>query len=368
MVGSTSCRRGDSQEYLGSYAHTVALWKAARYRSQTVSVIAGRVPLLLAALAVGAGVVVQSMARGEPLVRVLVHAAFLGSMAPAFVGVAQSFQENLRNARRLRAMDALLAVRPDPRKSGIVPHEPVSRIEVRDIGFAYDSRDRLAPALSGLSFAWGRGELLAVAGPNGCGKSTCLYAILGIARPQTGDVWIDGVPTSRMDLDAWRRLVAYLPQRPYLPPRATVRACLRFLEPVASEGRLRDALSGVGLGHIDLDTSVDVLSVGQRQRVGVARLLCSDRPVVLLDEPDSGLDPAGLALVAELLRGLVRERMVLVAAHSRELLDAADRVVVLEEGRVVAERRPDRAHSTDPIPRFAMEGDGGHREGGAGVI
>jgi ATP-binding cassette subfamily C protein CydCD len=191
----------------------------------------------------------------------------------------------------------------------------------------------------GLSFGWSRNELVALAGPNGSGKSTCLHAILGTVRPRVGGVWIDGLPLESIDVERWRRLASYLPQRPYLPPRVTIRTCLGFLDSSVSDARMEREMAHVGLSHVDLDARVDALSVGQRQRVGLARVLCSDRPVVLLDEPDAGLDPAGLALVTQICRDLARDRLVLVAAHSREMLAAADRVIILDEGRVISDRQ-----------------------------
>jgi ABC-type multidrug transport system ATPase subunit len=337
---------GQSRAFRIAYADTVRLWKAARFRSELVATFAGRVPLLVTAGAVGAGVVLQSMTRGEPFGRILVDAAFLGSMAPAFVGLAQGAQGLLRNAPRLRAMDALLAVPPEALGEGAAPCTPISRIELRDVHVSYRSRvGRERRALSGLSFGCSMNELVALAGPNGSGKSTCLHAILGTARLQGGGIWIDGLPLERIDLEMWRRLVAYLPQRPYLPPRVTNRACLGFLDSGVSDARMQREMARVGLSHLDLDARVDALSVGQRQRVGIARVLCSDRPVVLLDEPDAGLDSAGLALITRICRELARDRLVLVAAHSPELLAAADRVVVLDDGRVISDQQ---LHETAP--------------------
>jgi ATP-binding cassette subfamily C protein CydCD len=326
---------GRTEAYSTSYRETVSAWKSARFRAELVATLAGRLPLLLTALAVGAGVVSQSMARGEPIGQMLANAALLASMAPAFVGLAQGIQDLVRHTPKMRALEAMLAVDPIEPREFKAFDDPVSSVELRDVRYSYSQhRGEAREALRGVSFVWGRGELVALAGPNGSGKSTCLHAILGTARPQAGGVWIGGVPLADIDLEIWRSRIAYLPQRPYLPPRITTRSTLRFLDPQVPEDRLTHAMSRVGLGHLELDFSADALSVGQRQRVGIARLLCSDRPIVLLDEPDAGLDSAGLALVAEICREMAETRMVLVAAHSEELLKAADRVIVLEDGRV----------------------------------
>jgi ABC-type transport system involved in cytochrome bd biosynthesis fused ATPase/permease subunit len=338
---------GRTEAYITAYAGTVRSWKSERFRSELVATLAGRLPLLTTALAVAAGVIVQSMAHGESLGHALVMAALLASMAPAFVGLAQGIQDLIRHAPRLQKMDAMLAVARICPREGKAFEEPVSRVELRDVRFSYSPRGIAArEALRGVSFAWNKGQLVALAGPNGSGKSTCLHAILATARPQVGEVVIDGVSLAELDVERWRRQVCFLPQRPYLPPRTSVRACLRFLEPDASDARMSEAMGRVGLPNVNLDASVDALSVGQRQRIGIARALCSDRPVVLLDEPDAGLDFAGLGLVAGLCRELACTRMVLVAAHSQELLAAADRVILLEQGRVTSDQ-----HREPPIRR-----------------
>ena len=91
-------------------------------------------------------------------------------------------------------------------------------------------------------------------------------------------------------------------------------------------------------GSAPLDVRVDSLSIGERQRVALARLLCRDASLFLLDEPDANLDRAGIVLVAELIRELAGRGMVAFAAHTPELLEIADRVVVLKDGRVVESR------------------------------
>ncbi len=152
-----------------------------------------------------------------------------------------------------------------------------------------------------------------------------------------------------MDIDAWRRTTLYLPQRPYLLPRRTVRAAMLFPVSDFDDDALRRALTRVRLWERlatfpgdPLDVPTDTLSAGERQRLALARLLCRDADVYLLDEPDANLDAEGVALVAELLRELARKgKIVVVAAHTPEVIAAADRVVHLEGGRVTSidERR-----------------------------
>jgi ABC-type transport system involved in cytochrome bd biosynthesis fused ATPase/permease subunit len=166
-----------------------------------------------------------------------------------------------------------------------------------------------------------------------------------------------------LDADAWRRTVAFLPQRPYLPPRSDVRAAVRFLVPDAADDAILQALDRVGLlsllgrgGGDPLAVRIGALSVGQRQREGVARLLCQPASLLLLDEPDANLDRAGIATMARLVRELAEDKRVALVAHHGDLLEAADRILVLDEGRLTGdETRPARAARSragaGPLPR-----------------
>jgi ABC-type transport system involved in cytochrome bd biosynthesis fused ATPase/permease subunit len=154
-------------------------------------------------------------------------------------------------------------------------------------------------------------------------------------------VRIDGRDLFDFDLAAWRRTAAYLPQRPYLPERATVREAVRLIARSAADDAIRAALERVDLwaalaAHSDapLDVKVATLSMGQKQRLALARTLAQDGRVVVLDEPDANLDAAGIDLVASLVRALASEgRSVVVAAHTDRLVAAADDVVDLGPSR-----------------------------------
>ncbi len=138
-----------------------------------------------------------------------------------------------------------------------------------------------------------------------------------------------------------------------------MRRAIRWLAPEADDAHILAALERVGVapslrraGGDPLEVRVDALSMGQRQRVALARLLCRDADLVILDEPDANLDRAGILLVAGILRELARDRTVVFAAHTPELLDVAERTVTLDGGRVVVERAP-----VVPAPRVQRVGD-----------
>jgi ATP-binding cassette subfamily C protein CydCD len=221
-----------------------------------------------------------------------------------------------------------------------------------EVSFSYEGAQE--PALTGVELEWRPGEVLALAGLNGSGKSTCLRVLLRLGSLKGGVVRVGGASLAELGADEWRTKVAFLPQRPYIPARASVRAAVAwpFQTIPPSDERILKALDRVGLlptlratEDKPLEVRVDTLSVGQRQRVALARLLCRDASVFLLDEPDANLDRAGIALVESLLRELAQQGMVAFAAHTPELVVVADHVLALEKGRVVSEPTSSRRRS-----------------------
>ncbi len=216
------------------------------------------------------------------------------------------------------------------------------RIEIRDLNVV--ARDGLAPA--GLSAAARPGAVTVFTGPNGSGKSTALQAILGLTTPESGSVTVDGVPVGELDPEWWWRHIAWLPQRPVLLP-GTLRENLELFgarpEPVApgparvmSDLEAACAATGFDTVLADLphgwDTAVGPaglgLSLGQRQRLALTRVLAADRPILLLDEPTAHLDEATEATVLTALSTRARAgATVVVIAHRPTLLAIADHVV-----------------------------------------
>ncbi len=314
-------------------------WASTRVASSTV--ISGRLPMLAAALAVVVLVSVTSRSLTS-LGVALPDLALFACVTPAFGGVAQGAYALVR-AEHWMGLVAQI-VRLPKRSSGgsrLPPAMPVT-VAFEQLSFAYDGVG-LRTVLSGVDLEWGRGRILALAGTNGSGKSTCLRLILGLAQPSAGSVRVDGVSLQELDMETWRGGMAFLPQRAYMPPFADVRAAIRFLAPAASDDDILRALERVGLlgslrrvGGDPLAIAIETLSVGERQRVAIARLLCREAAAYLLDEPDANLDREGIAMCARLVRELAGRAMVAFAAHTPELLEVADQVVTLDGGRVVA--------------------------------
>ena len=209
-------------------------------------------------------------------------------------------------------------------------------------------RGRGAPALDGFSLTVEAGEHVALVGPSGSGKSTAVGLFLGFVRPSAGRVVVSGHDLSASDVVAWRRRLAWVPQRPHLL-HGSLEDNLRIADPDASGELLARAIELVGLSHVvlglpdGLATPVGEggvsLSAGERQRLALARAIIRDREVVLLDEPIAHLDAHAETVLAETLGPWLESKTVLVAAHRPELVARLDRVVHLcaaaepEDGR-----------------------------------
>ncbi|GAA4694941.1 thiol reductant ABC exporter subunit CydD [Phytohabitans rumicis] len=199
-------------------------------------------------------------------------------------------------------------------------------------------------ALRDLSLTVNAGERVALVGPSGAGKSTVLALLLGFVVPNTGHVRVNGVDLATLDLDEWRRKIAWVPQRPHLFA-ASLADNIRLGAPDASDEALRLAVKAAALDEVvdalpdGLDTVLGErghgLSSGQRQRVALARAFLRDAPILLLDEPTARLDGASEAAVLEATRRLMAGRTAIVVAHRPALLAEADRVIRVTAGAAV---------------------------------
>ena len=222
---------------------------------------------------------------------------------------------------------------PDPRRA------PVA---VEGVAFAHPGR---APVLEDAWLALEPGETVALVGQSGSGKTTLVSLLLRLADPDAGRVACAGLDLREVDPRAWRRQIAWVPQRPTIFA-ATVADNIRLANPGASDARVREAARRAGaLEFVEslaggLDARVGEggrrLSAGQARRLALARAFLGDAPLVVLDEPTAHLDAESAALVEAALVRLLDGRTALLAVHRPALARRADRVVELRDGRIEA--------------------------------
>ncbi len=215
-------------------------------------------------------------------------------------------------------------------------------VELEDVTFRHPGADR--PALDGVSLRVAPGETVALVGPSGAGKTTLARMVLRLHDPDAGVVRLDGRDVRELTLASLRENLAVLMQET-LVLQASARDNIALGRPSATEAEIRDAARAAGADEFlaalpqGYDTALDArgrnLSGGQRQRVAIARALVRDAPVLILDEPSTGLDELSLQRLAEPLRRLMEGRATIVISHDLLTVRDADRIVVLDAGRVV---------------------------------
>jgi ABC-type transport system involved in cytochrome bd biosynthesis fused ATPase/permease subunit len=215
-----------------------------------------------------------------------------------------------------------------------------AKAEIRFEAATFSYPGASQPAVCDRSFALPRGASMTIVGKNGAGKTTLVYLLLGILEAERGRVTVGGIAV-RGDRAIWRRRVAYLSQRPFELRDGTVAENMRALEPELTDADLRRGLERIGLwsklrSRVESDAAVlaipyAALSRGESRRVLLARTLLRDADLLVLDEPETNLDPASVAELAALLREEAKRRRVVAVVHDPQLIGWADLHLVLGE-------------------------------------
>jgi ATP-binding cassette, subfamily B, bacterial len=240
--------------------------------------------------------------------------------------------------------------------------QPVGRVGVitfDDVGFAYQPG---RPVLHGLSFEAQRGEVIGIVGPSGAGKSTLVQLLLRLRQPSTGRVLADGRDLQGLALTGWYQRVSFVPQEPRLFS-GSVGDNIRFFRDVTANDIVRaaklanihDEIRSWSSGYATpVGEHGGELSLGQRQRLCIARSLVGDPDILVLDEPTSSLDPRSEALVREALATLTPRVTVFIIAHRLSTLDTCDRIMVLQDGRLQGFDEPRHLEHSSPFYREAL--------------
>ncbi|PWE32188.1 ABC transporter [Maritimibacter sp. 55A14] len=284
------------------------------------------------------------MSPGE-LVQFVIYAVMV---AGGVAALSEIWGELQRAAGATERLAELLRVRDsvrDPEAPRALPTPVAGAIAFEDVTFHYPSRPD-APALHGISLTVAPGETVALVGPSGAGKTTIIQLLLRFYDPVSGRVTLDGTDLRDVTRDTFRRHMALVPQDPVIFA-ASARENIRFGRPDASDAEVEEAARAAA-AHDFLTTLPEgydsyvgergvMLSGGQKQRIAIARAILRDAPVLLLDEATSALDAESERAVQNAVERLARERTTLIVAHRLATVKKADRIVVFDQGRIVAE-------------------------------
>ncbi|MEE9387006.1 MAG: ABC transporter transmembrane domain-containing protein [Paracoccaceae bacterium] len=300
--------------------------------------------LWIGAKDVGAG----NMSVGE-LVQFLIYAIMVAGSVAALSEIWGELQRAAGATERLvellNAQDTVF----DGNENTAISHPAKGAIGFDDVTFHYPARPGQA-AISGVSFKVNPGETIALVGPSGAGKSTIIQLLLRFYDPDSGQITIDGIALGDLKRADFRREIALVPQDAVIFA-ASARENIRFGRPDATDDDVEQAamaaaahefLSALPDGY---DTYVGergvMLSGGQKQRIAIARAILRDAPILLLDEATSALDAESELAVQNAVDQLAANRTTIIVAHRLATVKKADRILVFEDGQIVAEGKHD---------------------------
>ncbi|MDO8978557.1 MAG: ABC transporter ATP-binding protein/permease [Afipia sp.] len=298
---------------------------------------------VVAILWIGSHDVLTHQITAGTLGQFILYAAFA---AGALGELSQVWGEISQASGASERLFEILRIKPDiaaPASPRALPVPPRGDVVFDNVRFSYPTRpDHLA--VDGVSFAVKAGEKVAVVGPSGAGKSTLFHLLLRFYDPASGVISVDGVPVREADPSAVRSRIALVPQDSAVFA-TSARENIRFGRPDASDAEVARAAD---LAHatefitrlpLGFDTQLGergvTLSGGQRQRIAIARAILRDAPLLLLDEATSSLDAESETLVQTALEELMSHRTTLVIAHRLATVLSCDRILVMENGRIV---------------------------------
>jgi len=289
----------------------------------------------------------RDVSAGDMTVGMLVQFVIYAVMVAGAVAALSEIWSELQRAAGAteRLVDLLETTDPvnDPDAAQILPAPVQGHIRFENVSFRYPARPEVA-ALDGISLEIKPGETVAFVGPSGAGKTTIIQMILRFYDPQSGRITFDGIDLRDLARDAFRREIALVPQDPVIFA-ASARENIRFGRPDATDAEIESAARAAAAHDFiaALPEGYDsylgergvMLSGGQKQRIAIARAILRSAPVLLLDEATSALDAESEHAVQAAVEELSAGRTTLIVAHRLATVKKADRIVVLEAGRIV---------------------------------
>ncbi len=329
---------------------TVKAFEAAQSRTLaravlTFAIISVSLSAIVALLWFGANEVANKNLSGGTLLQFLLYAVMAASSLGQLSEVWGDIQLAAGAAERISELLDEKPVITSPALPAEL-HKPVKgAIEFKSVDFRYAARPE-AKVLSAISFVANPGEVIAIVGPSGAGKTT-LYALLQrFQEPEKGLISLDGIDISKLNLEDLRGAIATVPQDPTIFS-GTIAENILLGRPDASAEDVIAAAKAARVAEfaeklpLQYETLLGergvTLSGGQRQRLAIARAILRNAPVLLLDEATSALDAESESLIQEALEGLTKGRTTLVIAHRLATVRSADRIIVLDQGKTVGQ-------------------------------
>jgi ATP-binding cassette subfamily B protein len=351
LIGAVRVLQAFTNERLGISRFRAAVeraYDAARNSIRSRAVLTGIAIFLVAAsvivvLWIGAQQVLTAQITAGRLGQFILYAVLgggaLGSLSEVYGELAQASGA----AERLFEILAIKPLIAAPAQPTPLPSPGRGEVAFADVHFSYPTRPTIS-ALAGVSFAVRRGEKVAIVGPSGAGKSTIFHLLLRYYDPSAGRITFDGVRLADADPAELRARIALVPQDSVMFA-TTVGDNIRFGRPDASDAdvaratELANAAAFIAALPGGMNTPVGergvTLSGGQRQRIAIARAVLRDAPLLLLDEATSSLDAESETQIATALAQLMRQRTTIVIAHRLATVLSCDRILVLDQGRIV---------------------------------
>jgi ATP-binding cassette subfamily B protein len=341
---------------------TATAFRAAAERTLARSILTAAIVMMslgsiVAVLWYGANSVMSGNITAGELGQFVLFAVLAASSLAQLSEVWGEVQLSAGAAERLSELLSEIPQIKAPANPKPLPEPPIGVVAFRQVSFNYPTRPDQS-AIDDVSFDVKTGETVAIVGPSGAGKTTIFALLQRLYDPQQGAVEVDGLDIRLADPQDVRRRIAVVPQETVIFS-GSVLDNIRFGHPEAGNDAV---MAAARAAHVDefasrlpqgYDTQVGergiTLSGGQRQRIAIARAILRDAPILLLDEATSALDAESEAYVQKAIEGLARDRTTLVIAHRLATVRNADRILVLDDGRIVAQGKHTTLMKSSPL-------------------